>query len=70
MSAKPQITAPAGIAVVGLGNMGVPMGACLVKAGYVVRMAQRSSTIRRSASPETASTSRRLKASNSRVNAR
>jgi len=36
MSAKPQITAPAGIAVVGLGNMGVPMGACLVKAGYTV----------------------------------
>jgi 3-hydroxyisobutyrate dehydrogenase len=36
MSAKSQITAPAGIAVVGLGNMGVPMGACLVKAGYVV----------------------------------
>jgi len=36
MSAKPQITAPAGIAVIGLGNMGVPMGACLVRAGYAV----------------------------------
>src|SRR5258708_923880 len=36
MSAKPQIVPPAGIAVIGLGNMGVPMGACLVKAGYGV----------------------------------
>jgi 3-hydroxyisobutyrate dehydrogenase len=36
MSAKPEITAPAGVTVVGLGNMGVPMGACLVKAGYAV----------------------------------
>jgi 3-hydroxyisobutyrate dehydrogenase len=36
MSAKAQIVPPAGIAVVGLGNMGVPMGACLVRAGYAV----------------------------------
>jgi 3-hydroxyisobutyrate dehydrogenase len=36
MSAKPQIVPPAPIAVIGLGNMGVPMGACLVKAGYAV----------------------------------
>jgi hypothetical protein len=36
MSAKPQIVPPAGIAVIGLGNMGVPMGACLVGAGYGV----------------------------------
>jgi 3-hydroxyisobutyrate dehydrogenase len=36
MSAKPLIVPPAGIAVIGLGNMGVPMGACLVRAGYGV----------------------------------
>jgi 3-hydroxyisobutyrate dehydrogenase len=30
------IVPPAPVAVIGLGNMGVPMGACLVKAGYVV----------------------------------
>jgi 3-hydroxyisobutyrate dehydrogenase len=36
MSAKAQIVPPAGIAVIGLGNMGVPMGACLVRAGYAV----------------------------------
>ena len=31
-----KIVPPAPIAVIGLGNMGVPMGACLVKAGYAV----------------------------------
>src|SRR6266700_7633232 len=30
------IVPPAPVAVIGLGNMGVPMGACLVKAGYGV----------------------------------
>jgi 3-hydroxyisobutyrate dehydrogenase len=30
------IVPPAPVAVIGLGNMGVPMGACLVKAGYAV----------------------------------
>jgi 3-hydroxyisobutyrate dehydrogenase len=30
------IVPPAPVAVIGLGNMGVPMGACLIKAGYVV----------------------------------
>lgn len=36
MSTKPAISPPAAIAVIGLGNMGVPMGACLMKAGFVV----------------------------------
>jgi 3-hydroxyisobutyrate dehydrogenase len=36
MNATDKIVPPAPIAVVGLGNMGVPMGACLVKAGYAV----------------------------------
>jgi 3-hydroxyisobutyrate dehydrogenase len=30
------IVPPAPVAVIGLGNMGVPMGACLAKAGYAV----------------------------------
>jgi 3-hydroxyisobutyrate dehydrogenase len=30
------IVPPATVAVIGLGNMGVPMGACLIKAGYAV----------------------------------
>jgi len=30
------IVPPAPVAVIGLGNMGVPMGACLIKAGYAV----------------------------------
>src|SRR5215470_19693205 len=30
------IVPPAPVAVIGLGNMGVPMGACLIKAGYTV----------------------------------
>ncbi len=46
MSAKPQIIAPAGIAVIGLGNMGVPMGACLIKAGYAVTGFDLSATAR------------------------
>jgi 3-hydroxyisobutyrate dehydrogenase len=36
MSAKPAVVPPAAIAVLGLGNMGVPMGACLIKAGFAV----------------------------------
>ena len=32
----PPIVPPAAIAVIGLGNMGVPMGACLIKAGFAV----------------------------------
>jgi 3-hydroxyisobutyrate dehydrogenase len=36
MTAKPAIHPPAPIAVIGLGNMGVPMGASLVRAGYQV----------------------------------
>ena len=34
MSNKPAIVPPAAVAVIGLGNMGVPMGACLIRAGY------------------------------------
>jgi len=36
MNAKSTMVPPARIVVVGLGNMGVPMGACLVRAGYAV----------------------------------
>src|SRR6202049_2468936 len=36
MTAKPAIVPPAAIGVIGLGNMGVPMGACLIKAGFTV----------------------------------
>jgi 3-hydroxyisobutyrate dehydrogenase len=36
MSIKTAISPPASIAVIGLGNMGVPMGTCLLKAGFVV----------------------------------
>jgi 3-hydroxyisobutyrate dehydrogenase len=36
MNATSAIVPPAAVTVIGLGNMGVPMGACLVKAGYVV----------------------------------
>jgi 3-hydroxyisobutyrate dehydrogenase len=36
MSPQSAITPPAAVAVIGLGNIGVPMGTCLVKAGYVV----------------------------------
>jgi 3-hydroxyisobutyrate dehydrogenase len=36
MTAKPAIVPPAAIVVIGLGNMGVPMGARLVKAGFAV----------------------------------
>jgi 3-hydroxyisobutyrate dehydrogenase len=36
MSDKPAIVPNAAVAVIGLGNMGVPMGACLVRAGYAV----------------------------------
>jgi 3-hydroxyisobutyrate dehydrogenase len=36
MTAQPAIVPPAAVAVIGLGNMGVPMGACLIKAGFAV----------------------------------
>jgi 3-hydroxyisobutyrate dehydrogenase len=36
MNAKPAIVPPAAVTVIGLGNMGVPMGLCLIKAGYAV----------------------------------
>jgi len=36
MPAKPAIVPPAAVAVIGLGNMGVPMGARLIKAGFAV----------------------------------
>src|SRR5215475_5485495 len=36
MASKPAIVPPAAVAVVGLGNMGVPIGGCLVRAGYEV----------------------------------
>ncbi|MDE2228669.1 MAG: NAD(P)-dependent oxidoreductase [Alphaproteobacteria bacterium] len=36
MNAKSVIVPPARVAVIGLGNMGVPMGACLVRASYSV----------------------------------
>jgi 3-hydroxyisobutyrate dehydrogenase len=36
MSTQSPIVPPARIAVIGLGNMGLPMAACLAKAGYVV----------------------------------
>src|SRR5262249_41583640 len=36
MSNKPAIVPQAAVAVIGLGNMGVPMGACLMRAGYAV----------------------------------
>lgn len=36
MSAMLAVTPPAPVALIGLGNMGVPMGACLVKTGYAV----------------------------------
>ena len=36
MTAKPAIVPPADVAVIGLGNMGVPMGARLMKAGFTV----------------------------------
>jgi 3-hydroxyisobutyrate dehydrogenase len=33
---KPAIAPPAAVTVIGLGNMGVPMGACLLRAGFTV----------------------------------
>ncbi len=36
MTAPPAIAPPAAVAVIGLGNMGVPMAACLLKAGFAV----------------------------------
>ena len=34
MNAKPSLTPPAPVSVIGLGNMGVPMALCLAKAGF------------------------------------
>ena len=36
MSPKPAVMPPAAVAIIGLGNMGVPMGVCLVKAGFAM----------------------------------
>jgi 3-hydroxyisobutyrate dehydrogenase len=36
MTVKTEITPPASVAVIGLGNMGSPMAACLMRAGYRV----------------------------------
>jgi 3-hydroxyisobutyrate dehydrogenase len=36
MNAKPSLTPPAPVSVIGLGNMGVPMALCLAKAGFQV----------------------------------
>jgi 3-hydroxyisobutyrate dehydrogenase len=36
MTIKPAIRPPAPIAVIGLGNMGIPMAACLIRAGFQV----------------------------------
>lgn len=36
MNVKPAIAPPAAVTVIGLGNMGAPMGLCLIKAGYAV----------------------------------
>ena len=49
MTPKPAIVPPAAIAVIGLGNMGVPMGACLIKAGFAVTGFDLSETARRKA---------------------
>jgi 3-hydroxyisobutyrate dehydrogenase len=47
MTAKPAIVPPAAVAVIGLGNMGVPMGARLVKAGFAVMGFDLSETARK-----------------------
>jgi 3-hydroxyisobutyrate dehydrogenase len=47
MSIKPAIVPPAAVAIVGLGNMGVPMGACLIRAGFAVTGFDLSETARR-----------------------
>ncbi len=36
MTTKPKIAPPGSICVIGLGNMGIPMGACLQRAGFKV----------------------------------
>lgn len=46
VTATPAIVPPAAITVIGLGNMGVPMGACLVKAGFIVTGFDLSETAR------------------------
>jgi len=47
MTAKPAIVPPAAVAVIGLGNMGVPMGARLIKAGFAVTGFDLSETARK-----------------------
>ena len=47
MIAKPAIVPPAAVAVIGLGNMGVPMGARLIKAGFAVTGFDLSETARK-----------------------
>src|SRR5579863_4094548 len=43
----PPIVPPAAVAVIGLGNMGVPMGACLLRAGFAVTGFDLSAAARR-----------------------
>ena len=47
MSAKPALAPPASIAVIGLGNMGVPMARCLIRAGFRVSGYDLSETARK-----------------------
>jgi 3-hydroxyisobutyrate dehydrogenase len=47
MNAKPSVTPPAPVSVIGLGNMGVPMALCLAKAGFQVTGYDVSETSRR-----------------------
>jgi 3-hydroxyisobutyrate dehydrogenase len=46
MTAKTEIVPPASIAVIGLGNMGLPMANCLLRAGYQVTGFDLSETAR------------------------
>lgn len=43
---KPPIKPPASIGVIGLGNMGIPMSACLIRAGFKVSGFDQSDTAR------------------------
>ncbi len=47
MTAKSAIVPPAAVAVIGLGNMGVPMGLRLIKAGFTVTSCGGGGDVRR-----------------------
>jgi 3-hydroxyisobutyrate dehydrogenase len=47
MGINSRLVAPDAVALIGLGNMGAPMGACLIKAGYTVTGYDRSDQARR-----------------------